>query len=188
MPRAVPRAVPGNSHPRVPSPPKVLLPHLYRTAATLDRSTRTASPRHCRAQAFDGVSLVPLLTPRPSRTWNKSAAFTQYPRRVKQPAQPWDSNSIIHTDRRNFTHMGLSVRTAQWRYTEWLRWDPRRLAPRWDVPAAAAELYDYRNVSAYPTDFNAAEDENVANDTENDAIVHALAAMLRAQFAPAVSQ
>lgn len=70
-------------------------------------------------ESFDGVSLVPLLTVPAGGTNNqsvKSVALSQYPRRVVDPTREWRGNSIIHTDRTKFTHMGYSIRTLEWRY------------------------------------------------------------------------
>ena len=36
-----------------------------------------------------------------------------------------------------------TVRTARWRYTEWLRWDRENLRATWDEGAVARELYDH---------------------------------------------
>jgi len=164
-------------------------------------------------ESFDGVSMVPLLSggppqppppppppsPPPSPPplalplvppyhWApKTAAFTQYPRKVKDPAHAWEDNGIIHTDRATFTHMGYSVRTAGWRYTEWAAWNGTQLLPIWgDVPYR--ELYDFRNASSYPTDFDAAERENVANRTQYADVVDQLAALIRTQFGPGATQ
>ena len=46
----------------------------------------------------------------------EEVAFSQYPRKVRDPNSTtgddwWHGNSIIHHDRRQFTHMGYSVRT-----------------------------------------------------------------------------
>eukprot|EP01065_Artemidia_motanka_P017171 TRINITY_DN2070_c0_g1_i1.p1 TRINITY_DN2070_c0_g1~~TRINITY_DN2070_c0_g1_i1.p1 ORF type:complete len:438 (+),score=136.17 TRINITY_DN2070_c0_g1_i1:333-1646(+) len=130
-------------------------------------------------ETFDGTSFVPVLAGAAEQT--KDAAFSQYPRRVKDKAEPWKSNSIIHDDRTHFTHMGLSVRTAEWRYTEWLMWNQTALKPVWgDV--YARELYDHRNESGYPTDFNAGENANVAADPQFASVVADLSQRVHALF------
>merc|ERR1712039_802705 len=106
-------------------------------------------------------------------------AFSQYPRRVKNPAEMRKSNSIIHHDRRQFTHMGYSIRTSEWRYTEWVAWNGTTLRPIWNT-VAGRELYDHRNESAYPTDFDARENENVA--PQNEELVATLSKKLKVQF------
>ena len=110
-----------------------------------------------------------------------AAAFSQYPRRVKDAANPWKENSIIHHNRSEFTHMGYSVRTAEWRLTMWVVWDGTRLAPIWSN-VTATELYDHRGAAPYPTDFDASENENVAANASHAAVVAELGARLRAMF------
>eukprot|EP00932_Pfiesteria_piscicida_P012165 SRR837773.2349.p1 GENE.SRR837773.2349~~SRR837773.2349.p1 ORF type:complete len:403 (-),score=41.65 SRR837773.2349:22-1230(-) len=129
---------------------------------------------------FDGVSLVPLLA---ARSINKSAAFSQYPRRVADPDKPWKGNTILHHPREQFTHMGYSIRTDAWRYTEWVAWDQSQLLPIWKQ-VVARELYDHRNASTFPTDFDASENENVADDAAFKDVVFELSQALRAQFGP----
>ena len=130
-------------------------------------------------ESFDGVSRVPLLLGEGGD--DDAAAFSQYPRRVKDAANPWKENSIIHHNRSEFTHMGFSVRTAEWRLTMWVVWDGTRLAPIWSN-VSATELYDHRGAPPYPTDFDASENENVAANASHAAVVAELGARLRAMF------
>ena len=144
------------------------------------------------AETFDGVSLVPLLNGSDSggggdsgggsEWWApKPAAFSQYPRRVKDATRPWYDNSIIHHDRTMFTHMGYTSRTHEWRYTEWVEWNQTSLRPVW-ARVEARELYDHRGEAAYPTDFDVGETENVADRAEYASEVATLAKLLRSQF------
>ena len=105
--------------------------------------------------SYDGTSLVPML--RDSSASVKTFAQSQYPRRVTNPSKPWERNSIIHHNRSSFTHMGYSVRTLHWRYTEWVTWNGSSLAPEWEHPVAC-ELYDHRNETVFPTSFNGNEE------------------------------
>ena len=130
-------------------------------------------------ESFDGVSRVPLLLGEGGD--DDAAAFSQYPRRVKDAANPWKENSIIHHNRSEFTHMGYSVRTAEWRLTMWVVWDGTRLAPIWSN-VTATELYDHRGAAPYPTDFDSSENENVAANASHAAVVDELSARLRAMF------
>jgi iduronate 2-sulfatase len=130
-------------------------------------------------ETFDGTSLVPLLVKEEATI--KNAAFSQYPRRVTDPTAPWKANSIIHHDRTGFTHMGYSIRTVDWRYTEWVTWNGTLLKPIWE-PVAARELYDHRNLSTFPTDFDAGENENVAGESQYQSIVATLSRQIREQF------
>jgi iduronate 2-sulfatase len=97
------------------------------------------------APGLEGASLVPILDD-PSASV-KSAAFTQHPR----PAYP------DRTPKGQPEVMGYSVRTAQWRYTEWRNWDTGLVE--------ASELYDHRenepelhNVASAPPDQAAFEE------------------------------
>ena len=135
-------------------------------------------------QVFDGASLVPLLQ---GEAWHKTAAFSQYPRRVR-PSQPeWKDNSIIHKDRSTFTHMGCSVRVADWRLTEWALWNQTALRPLWTFAngssgVVARELYDHSATRDFPTDFNQGENANVADKPKFAQLLAQLSARLRSHF------
>ncbi|KAJ1446188.1 alkaline-phosphatase-like protein [Pelagophyceae sp. CCMP2097] len=53
----------------------------------------------------------------------------------------WYLNDCNDVPRTKFTHMGYSVRTSRWRYTEWRQWDGLLLAATEDI--VAVELYDH---------------------------------------------
>jgi hypothetical protein len=81
--------------------------------------------------------------------------------------------------------MGYSVRTPDWRYTEWEIWDGVKLAANWSAPPAARELYDHRNETAYPTDFDSdSETVNLAGDAAYAGVIAELSGLIRAQFMP----
>ena len=88
---------------------------------------------------LEGTSFAPLLD-QPNRQWKK-AAFSQYPRNK---------------------HMGYSMRTERWRYTEW----------RQANDVAARELYDHQS--------DPDENVNLANQSEHKATIAALAGQLKA--------
>ena len=79
------------------------------------------------------------------------------------------------------THMGYSMRTAEWRYTLWLRWDNATLAAEWDGESVD-ELYAHAGDDS--TDMDAWENTNLAGDAAYADTTAALRARLRAQFAP----
>lgn len=85
-------------------------------------------------EEVDGVSLEPLLA-HPHRSW-KNQAFSQFPR-------PWMYKGAPEV-------MGYSVRTVDFRYTEW-----RQLS---DAAVVATELYQY--------DGTGAETENLADQPQ----------------------
>lgn len=131
--------------------------------------------------ATDGTSFVPVLDGRAAAMKNVSAS--QYPR-LAHPGKPaWADNGIDHTHRANFTHMGYSIRTADWRYTAWYPWDGARLCARWAADTlTAAELYDHRGEAAFPSDFDAGERENVAAAPEHAALLAELGDLLKLTF------
>ena len=104
-------------------------------------------PTLCEAAALplpghlEGTSMMPLLDD-PTRPW-KPAAFSQYPRgRI----------------------MGYTMRTARWRYTEWI--------DRRTKKAVARELYDH--------EADPGENTNVAKRSEHKEAIEKLSKMLKA--------
>jgi len=73
----------------------------------------------------EGTSFIPLLSANSSIPW-KSAAFSQYPRMQV-------SGNMM---------MGYSIRTARYRYTEWIFYDYVTYQPLWERHRLFAELYD----------------------------------------------
>ncbi len=108
---------------------------------TLCSACDIAGPR-----ALEGVSMMPLLED-PEQPWKK-AAFHQIPR-------PYLSDQ-------DWVHMGYSMRTRLFRFTEWIDRNGT---------VVARELYDLR---AAPL-----ETVNIANRPENSALVDSLSAQLR---------
>jgi len=88
----------------------------------------------------------------------KAVAYHQFPacgmRAVNQTRA--ECNSV---PRAQFDFMGYSIRTAQWRYTQWLAWDGAALAPLWDG-AFEEELYAHAGDDG--TSLEAWENENAA--------------------------
>ena len=83
----------------------------------------------------------------------------------------------------NFAYMGYSIRTAQFRYTEWAAWDGHELKPLWNV-SGGVELYDH--VSDPPsnsrTSFDSFENTNEAGLAVHVGLVVQLSQQLRAFF------
>merc|ERR1711935_1082078 len=95
---------------------------------------------------------------------------TQYPRCplnattgawIVDPAQMWQNNWCEFVDRSEIPWMGYSLRTTNWRYTEWAGWNGTTLTPIW-TSLAGVELYDHRNETAN-NDFDATENVNLAH-------------------------
>ena len=128
-------------------------------------------------ESFDGVSLVPLLK---NGNGTSRPAFSQYPHRVTEPNRQWDNNGVLHHQRSSFTHMGLGIRTEDWRFNIWYHYNGTSLRPLWNK-IEATELYDHRNDTLWPISFNT-ETENVANYPEYTEIVKELKDMLQEHF------
>jgi hypothetical protein len=86
-----------------------------------------------------------------------SRPLHRYPR-CASPETPWDDRtSCVHTDRTNFTVMGLSVRSDTWRCTFWMWWDGQALAGDFSRDPAAVELYAH-DVGCSPESARASRD------------------------------
>merc|ERR1712061_471823 len=87
-----------------------------------------------------------------------------------------------YTPSRNMDFMGYSMRVDEWRYVEWLRWDGEALRPVWEE-VVARELYDHSAEShdAIIEYIDESENENVAEDPGNAALVRELSDKLRSE-------
>eukprot|EP01006_Ploeotia_vitrea_P004687 TRINITY_DN115191_c0_g1_i1.p1 TRINITY_DN115191_c0_g1~~TRINITY_DN115191_c0_g1_i1.p1 ORF type:complete len:546 (+),score=36.72 TRINITY_DN115191_c0_g1_i1:136-1638(+) len=104
-------------------------------------------------------------------------------RHNKPPAPPiplWFLNNCEFVPRENITFMGYTVRTAEWRYTEWARWNGEKLLVDWRK-VVGQELYSHKGDDG--TDFNAWENVNVA--TDHPEVVKHLSKKLR-EYAPGI--
>ena len=136
------------------------------------------------AAELEGVSFVPLLS-RPSLAW-KNATFTEYPRCCGphgthlpcSEANPFDdSNQCTQTNSSMFFAMGRSIRSRDWRYTRWMRWDGLLLEPVWES-VVAEELYDHRG-DTEPYDVDGWENANLAAEPSLAAVKVGLAQALK---------
>ena len=91
------------------------------------------------------------------------------------------NNPCIEVPREQFTHMGLTVRTRDFRYTEYRHWDGAALAPRFKVDPATAQLYDHRLDEGTSFDDNG-EQSNVIGDPAFKSTVAQLQGLLRQKF------
>lgn len=94
--------------------------------------------------------------------------------------------NLWHTDagcqsifRENIGFFGYSVRSLDWRYTEWHPWNGDKLQANWSI-AVGTELYDYRSVDM--TDFDQFDRVNVAAEPEHEEVVKEMANVLHAHF------
>jgi hypothetical protein len=104
----------------------------------------------------------------------KQAVFTQYPRPSVEPQSNSDQPSL-----NDITIMGYSMRTDDYRYTEWVTFDPDTYTADWSE-VVAQELYLHRQ------DPN--EDANVAYFPEHTALVQTLSVKLREGWRGALPQ
>jgi iduronate 2-sulfatase len=79
-------------------------------------------------------------------------------------------------------YMGYTVRSSEWRWTEWFAWDGDSGEPTWAAGPVATELYDHR--LDHGDDFDSFENVNMHNETEAAAAAarSELSKVLRRQF------
>jgi arylsulfatase A-like enzyme len=101
-------------------------------------------------------------------------AMTQHPRCPPKDGKIWERNICVFTPRNEFGYMGYSIRTNEWRYTEWPKWNGATLKPEWSTVANRTELYDHRTDTETSLAF---EHVNVA--AQNPTITAQLSQLLR---------
>ncbi|XP_077983838.1 iduronate 2-sulfatase-like [Glandiceps talaboti] len=143
---------------------------------TLSELAGLEIPKTCPENPFkvdfctEGTSFVPVIenvvTGKYGRQflW-KNASFSQYPRPSDEP-QP---NSDL-PDLRDIRIMGYTMRTVDYRYTEWLGFDPTHFKVDWSE-VHGRELY------IYSSDVN--EDNNVAGEMQYQDLCQELSQKLR---------
>ena len=123
-------------------------------AAGLPSLPRCPRDSHDVELCTEGDSLIPLITNPNLATWKKRV-FSQYPRQE-------------HSKRHMV--MGYTMRTARYRYTEWVHFKPAPIfKPKWDQ-VYGVELYDHQ--------VDSEENHNVANETAYKPIVAGLSKQL----------
>ena len=92
-------------------------------------------------------------------------------------SQP-DACTLAMPDKIEF--MGYSVRTADWRYTEWVEWNGNELRPNW-AKLNATELYTHTPVAGHDVnDFDHWENVNLAGNSAYAGVMEELSAFMRA--------
>lgn len=162
---------------------------LYRTIAAL--AGLPPPPADVAGDDFSAVFAAPAAP-------LKNEAYAQYSRCPGERFFPnvsalpdWALNNCEDVPVNNITYMGYTVRTTgaapgEWRFTEWFNWDRQRCVAEWEIPPRATELYSHAGHTD-PGETDAFENENVAADPANAAVVAALRAKLRARFQSAGS-
>ena len=124
----------------------------------------------------EGTSLVPLINNvtkhNPSTKdgnkiirW-KNGTFSQYPRPSDTPRQDSDLPHLV-----NITIMGYSLRTADYRYTEWIGFDHIKFEGNWQ---------DVHGRELYLLQTDSQEDFNMADEPQYQTVAKELSVKLRA--------
>jgi len=135
---------------------------------------------------FDGASLKPILED-PS-TSVKDVALSTFPRCAHEGMPEYGQrgqrggadNTCLEVERTDFTWMGYTMRTDNYRYTEWVRWNGTDLTPIWS-DLKAAELYNHTEDNGAWTDADKFENVNLVTTADKD-LVSALSKKLHASF------
>ena len=141
-----------------------------------------------KGESLDGRSLAPIFAAPsdvPAAVALKPFALSQFmrcPGDVTNTSTFWKANSCEFTDRVLFPFMGYTLRTPEWRYTEWTKWNATALAPDHTPEGlVGVELYAHADCGVnWGADysFDAWENENVAQATP--AVVAQMRALLHA--------
>ena len=145
--------------------------------------------------SVDGVSLAPAIrggeAAPPLRTYARSvyprcygAVLNATANASHFPFAPLDRVDCQDVPRELFSMMGYSVRTTDWRYTEWRQWNGVKLIAEWSIAPNATELYahgaDATN-STGPAQWKS-ELVNVVGDPANAAVLRKMQAHVREAF------
>lgn len=95
-------------------------------------------------EVLDGQSIVPLLKD-PTLEQTKGFALSMFPRcpSSTDPSEFWKDNKCEFVERSKIPYMGFTLRTPEWRYTEWVEWNGTSLSPIWDR-SVGTELYPHK--------------------------------------------
>ena len=138
------------------------------------------------------LAITAVLMDDPSgKAHKKLVAYSQFPR-------CWPSNNPTNTskdydrmqrclppgwDDKNMVFMGLSMRTAEYRYTEWHAWlGGETLKPNWEDGSTMIELYDHRGDPPESTKISYEQFENINIYEDNKPLALKLGKQLRAFF------
>merc|ERR1719319_793014 len=116
-------------------------------------------PPYYNESHIDGSSLLPLMSDPGSVG---GTAYSQHPRAIVNISSSTSgggeptlqSVSTSNLPPVYFSHMGYTLRTKGWRYSEWYTWDPNTLTPDWANGLVEQELHrhpeDFFEDSGYP--------------------------------------
>eukprot|EP01079_Euglenida_sp_SAG-EU17-18_P002441 gene2441-514_t len=109
----------------------------------------------------------------------KDHALSQYARCPDPKKADWQGNTCGSDPSTEIGYMGYSVRTDEWRYTEWYQFLGEDLLPSCDH-IRGTELYPHTGDNG--TDFNAFENVNLAADGAHNQTAATLHDLLRVSF------
>jgi len=120
----------------------------------------------------------------------KNLTYSQYSRcpgdrywpQRAQGHPAWFMNNCEGVPAANISYMGYSVRSREYRYTEWVKWSPSCKAQWPDQAGPWVELYSHRGQTGHPLDFDAWENENLATDPTNRPVLAAHRDLVLARF------
>jgi hypothetical protein len=146
-------------------------------------------------EQLDGQSLVPaMLAGGAGRAGGSSAASSRgyalsvYPRcpaDTVNASNMWRDNDCLLVERSRFFAMAVSLRTGDYRYTEWLRWNGTSQQPLFGAEPLGVELYNHTLDTGQ--DFDASfEHDNMAESPAYAQLRAALAAQLRSAYSSRV--
>ncbi|ETO30092.1 hypothetical protein RFI_07028 [Reticulomyxa filosa] len=91
-------------------------------------------------------------------------------------------NQFVRTSSSFGTIMGVGLRTADWRYTEWCNFDFNVSYPIWDKCNYGTELYNHNSTVSNENNYNSFENENLAGDPAYSSVVQQLHQLLEADI------
>ena len=134
--------------------------------------------KHNMLTCVEGTSIASLIR-NPDQPWKK-AAFSQYPRPAAGlPAIP--GHPPFSNDEHGENVMGYTMRTEDFRFTEWVKFDRTTATPMWSK-IWGTELYDHSQPSTFFND----ENVNLANNPDMKDKVEELRGMLHANWRAAI--
>ena len=138
-------SLPPSMHPSPGSVSSALVEEIDIFPTLLDAANLPSPP-----QTLHGSSLVPLMHDPTRVSFKTNASFSQYPRRV-------DGKQ----------YMGMTMRTTDWRFTEWCAFDYTKAYPNWTDDTFGCQLELYPHTGDDGKDMDKFENENVAYQPPN---------------------
>jgi len=145
------------------------------------------------SENLEGISMAKVFDdPNNSKTPLKTAAYSQFPRcpcvlnettGLCPDSTPQWENPCLVTPAANFTYMGYSIRTDQFRYNEWRFWNGEKLESDWSEEGLAGrELYDHTGDKG--DNFDKYENVNIVDNPEYKEVVQQHHQLLVKHFHP----